>query len=135
MTVRNPNLIFDIGTSEGNDTQFYLDKGFDVVSVEADPIVYAENLARFRSAIDQGRLQPVNRAAHNTHGTVLEFWRNEETQGHSSLARTAKKARPHTAFEVISIDYPALIALKGIPHYCKIDVEGGETAFLQSIAA
>ncbi len=32
----NTKLIFDIGTSEGNDTDFYLRKGFDVVSVEAD---------------------------------------------------------------------------------------------------
>ena len=63
MPKRNPNLIFDIGASNGTDTQFYLDKGFDVVAVEADPVMYEENLHRFKTSIVQGRLQMLNRAA------------------------------------------------------------------------
>ncbi len=33
----NDKLIMDIGVSEGNDTAYYLAKGFDVIAVEADP--------------------------------------------------------------------------------------------------
>jgi 16S rRNA A1518/A1519 N6-dimethyltransferase RsmA/KsgA/DIM1 with predicted DNA glycosylase/AP lyase activity len=33
----NEKLIIDVGVSEGNDTAFYLKKGFTVVGVEVDP--------------------------------------------------------------------------------------------------
>ena len=32
-------LIFDIGMNNGNDTDFYLAKGFHVVAVEANPFL------------------------------------------------------------------------------------------------
>lgn len=31
------DLIFDIGANNGDDTAFYLKKGFRVVAIEADP--------------------------------------------------------------------------------------------------
>ena len=41
-------LIFDIGMSEGNDSAYYLAKGFDVVGVEADPVAYKSLIERFK---------------------------------------------------------------------------------------
>jgi hypothetical protein len=31
------NLIYDVGMHEGEDTQFYIARGFKVVSIEANP--------------------------------------------------------------------------------------------------
>ena len=42
------DLIIDVGMSEGNDSEFYLQKGFRVVGIEADPIVYAQLCKRIR---------------------------------------------------------------------------------------
>jgi hypothetical protein len=33
----HPDLIYDLGMHRGGDTQFYLEKGFRVVAVEANP--------------------------------------------------------------------------------------------------
>ena len=59
---REDDLIFDIGMDTGEDTSYYLAKGFRVVAVEANPAVCAEAAKRHDAAISQGRLTIVNRA-------------------------------------------------------------------------
>lgn len=136
MVHRNPNLIFDIGASNGSDTKFYLAKGFDVIAVEADPVMYDEVSKRFHAALAKGQLQILNQAAYSAPGETLAFWRDERHQKMSSLKGPKKRrsAGQLTQFDVKSIDYPSLAAISGIPHYCKIDIEGGETDFLKSIS-
>ncbi len=56
------DLIFDIGLHRGEDTDFYLKKGFRVAAFEADPNLVAHCKARFRDAISEGRLQIVEGA-------------------------------------------------------------------------
>ena len=45
------NLIFDIGMHVGQDTEFYLKKGFNVVAVEANPKLVKENTEKFKEYI------------------------------------------------------------------------------------
>jgi FkbM family methyltransferase len=52
----NESLIFDVGMHTGQDTDFYLKKGFDVVAVEANPALVEGARERFRDAIACGRL-------------------------------------------------------------------------------
>lgn len=132
----NSKLIFDVGTSEGNDTAYYLAKGFNVVSVEADPVTYAAYRERFSAEIDSGRLKSFNAAGAKTAGEVMEFWRNDKDQGLSSLAKSGKEryADTQTAYKVTSIDWESLISVDGVPYYAKVDIEGGEPAFLAGIS-
>jgi hypothetical protein len=97
---QNRRLIIDVGMSEGNDTAFYLAKGFDVVGVEADPALAAPLRERFAEAIAAGRLRLLERAA---------------------AARSG------------AIDWRELSAVGGVPYYLKIDIEGGEPAFLSGM--
>lgn len=131
----NHKLIFDIGTSEGNDTSFYLLKGFDVVSIEADPITHEAYRKRFAKEIEEGRLSAFRAAGAMTSGQRLEFWRNDKDQGLSSLKKSGKDryVDTQTAYEVTSIDWRSLIEIKGIPRYAKVDIEGGEVDFLAGI--
>src|SRR5260370_20313687 len=85
-----PGLIFDIGASEGNETAFYLEKGFEVVEVEADPVMHVTLQARFRDAIDNGRLVVFNRAAEQSAGQQIICSRNPEEQGRSSIKRLSR---------------------------------------------
>jgi FkbM family methyltransferase len=128
-----PGLIFDIGMSEGNDTAFYLAKGFNVVGVEADVHVFEALGQRFAEAIQDGRLVIYHRAAGARHGDIVEFFGNPIHQGISGLTNnhppTAHLAR---RYHVMTIDWPTLIDRHGIPYYVKIDVEGAEAAFLSS---
>jgi hypothetical protein len=76
------DLIADIGMSEGNDTDFYLKKGFRVVGVEADPRSCAALRARFSEALAADRLRIVPRAAWERSGEVVTFLAQDRHQAH-----------------------------------------------------
>jgi FkbM family methyltransferase len=131
------NLIFDIGMSEGNDTEFYLRKGFRVIGVEADPIVHRQLEVRFADPIREGRLIVLNRLAGADDGVARDFWRNEVHQGLSSARRhdAPGYAERQTRYDVLSINWAGLTSIAGIPHYCKIDIKGAERDLLRSVGA
>src|SRR5436189_916375 len=54
--MRRQDLIMDIGAHAGDDTRFYLDKGFAVVAVEANPVLVVELKERFSEDIEKGFL-------------------------------------------------------------------------------
>jgi FkbM family methyltransferase len=125
-------VIFDIGMSEGNDTDFYLRKGFKVVGVEADPEVCETSARRFAEAIQQNRLAIVNRAAAESDSEPVVFWRDKKFQGHSSVIN-AHLSDDVEQILVETISYPTLCEIYGAPYYVKIDIEGGEPPFLKSM--
>jgi len=55
-------LIYDVGMDNGDDSEFYLSKGFRVVAVEADPDLCRAAEERFEPFIRSGQLTIVNRA-------------------------------------------------------------------------
>ena len=58
----NPRLIYDFGMHKGEDTEYYLKKGFEVVSFEANPELAAHCRERFAEEIAAGRLTIVEGA-------------------------------------------------------------------------
>ena len=50
------DLVFDVGLHKGEDTEFYLEKGFRVVAFEADPDLAAHCRERFAAQLREGRL-------------------------------------------------------------------------------
>lgn len=129
---RDDRLIFDIGMSEGNDTSFYLRKGFRVVGVEADPTIQQHLYDRFNSDVAEGRLVIVNRAACARAGDEVDFFVNLRQQGHSSVL---DRGDPSSVARhiVITTDWQELAATHGVPYYLKIDIEGGEPEFLSGM--
>ena len=63
-------LIYDVGAHRGEDTSFYLAKGFTVVAVEASPQLCDEMRERFHDYIDAGRLRLINIAIADYNGTI-----------------------------------------------------------------
>ena len=80
----NPKLIVDVGASNGNDIQYYLRKGFDVVGLEADPVMHARLEKRFATEIVDGTVILLNRVAAETSDQPVQFWRNERFQALST---------------------------------------------------
>jgi FkbM family methyltransferase len=130
-----PDLIYDIGMSEGNDTDYYLRKGFRVVGVEADPRLFEHLTTRFGFEIMAGRLIVLNRAASDQSGKEISFWHNEFYQGLSSTIRNEHPSLSdrQVEYRVRTIGWSELVTLAGVPHYCKIDIEGGEGPFLRGL--
>src|SRR5262245_38423463 len=75
-TMADENLIFDIGMHKGEDTDFYLNKGFRVVGVEANPALSDYCTQRFQEACHTGQLIIVSKAVAEYEGTI-DFYVNQ----------------------------------------------------------
>lgn len=132
-----PSLIYDVGAHKGEDTDFYLKKGFSVVAIEANPDLAKGIEARFRKEIDAGRLFLIAAAVapaagwaefyissrHSVWGTTERAWadRNEKMGAPSTIRRV-----PAVAFEDVLREH-------GVPYYLKIDIEGADLLCLEAL--
>ncbi len=134
MQTSNPRLIFDIGVSQGNDLQYYLQKGFDVVGLEADPVMYDSLVRRFAREIAYGSVELMNWVAADSSGETVTFWRNQVYQQLSTLDRDHAQMAEHLVeCQGRTANWRDVVGLRGVPYYCKIDIEGGESRFLRSM--
>ena len=138
MTVyaKDSRLIFDLGMNNGDDTAFYLSKGFNVVALDADPALCTAAQRRFQSAIDDGRLTVRNAAISDSDGETT-FYLNLDNDHWSSLdvgwaGRDASRVRD---IRVSCITLASLFKEFGVPRYLKIDVEGVDQSVLDQLRA
>jgi FkbM family methyltransferase len=127
-------LIFDIGMYVGDDTSYYLQKGYKVVAVEANPVLAERNNKAFKKAIDHGQLTIINKGIAETKGN-FSFWVNLKNREWSSFYKElATKLDPNVKeIRVDTIRLSDLFDEYGIPYYLKIDVEGMDITCLKSI--
>lgn len=131
-----PDLIFDLGANHGEDTEFYLAKGFRVVAVEANPIIHASLAARLAAPIAAGRLVLLNLGIWEAPGT-LTFYANDDND-HWSSFDAAYGTRQGTRYRTIPVPcrtMPELVAGHGLPHYMKIDIEGADRFVVAQLGA
>ena len=130
-------VIYDVGAHKGEDTDFYLKKGFEVVAVEANPILAQAMLARFREPIAAGRLTVVQAAVAQQDGEV-EFFTNElsvwGTIREDWAERNRKMGRQSARIRVPAVRFSRLLELHGVPYYLKIDIEGADMLCLRALA-
>lgn len=119
------DLIFDIGMNNGDDTAYYLHRGFNVVAVEADPDLTADCQERFSEAIAAGRLTIIN-AAIAEHMGEADFWISEQYRYLNSFDKSVASRfnLPCHSIKVKTIPLRALLAEHGVPFYMKVDIEG-----------
>ena len=67
------NLIFDIGFHKGEDTLFYLLKGYRVIAVDADPDLINEWQNIFKKYIENGKLLLLNYVISDTNDVQIPF--------------------------------------------------------------
>ncbi len=128
--MRDESLIYDVGMHKGEDTSFYLAKGFRVVAIEADPALAAHARHRFADAIATGTLLLIEGAVvpGRTSGNVT-FYKNTEvsvwgTTDPDWAARNAARGAPSMPIEVPIVDLDGLLRDVGVPRYMKVDIEG-----------
>lgn len=129
------DLIYDLGMHDGQDTAFYLQKGFRVVAVEANPSLMADAAKRFAREIADDRLILVNRAISHDE-TALDFYVNRQNSKWSSLDH-GWGSRGIKGFDKITVTGRRLediVAEHGVPYYLKIDIEGADMVALQAVA-
>ena len=121
------DLVFDVGVYNGDDTAYYLFKGYRVLAIEADPSLMAGLRARFAAEIARGQLQILNIALAPTRGS-MPFWICEGHSLWNSLDREIASRMGHTARAVDVECWPLrdLLAHYGVPHYLKLSLHGQE---------
>ncbi|UPU34137.1 FkbM family methyltransferase [Geomonas paludis] len=132
-------LIIDVGMHVGKDSEFYLKKGFNVVAIEANPVLVATAKTALAEYVTSGRLIIQNvaiapyegeidffvNAKHDDWGTISkEFAERNERLGSSSEVIKVKC----TTFDKILQDF-------SVPYYLKIDVEGVDALCLEQLFA
>ena len=132
------NLIIDVGMLNGEDTRFYLDKGFQVVAVEADPTLIQENRDRFAADIDANQLTIVPKAI-ATYAGKITFYANPTLRDWGTLSEELVKRNESRGFsnvpiEVECIQFEEVLTAHGIPYYLKIDIEGFDMLCVQALA-
>lgn len=130
-------LIYDLGLHRGEDTEFYLKKGFRVVAVDANPELCDLARETFHDAVAAGRLTIVNRAIALQEGT-LTFYKNNVYSEWGTIdpdwaKRNHRMGAPSDTFLVEASSLSKLIDEFGPAYFVKIDIEGMDQIALQSL--
>lgn len=133
------DLIYDVGLYNGDDTAYYLHKGYRVVAVEASPVLVEQANIRFSTEIKTGRLyiEPVGIGAR--YGRE-NFWINDARNDWNSFDKnfTTYHNDPMYLSLCHTITVPVvpitdLLAKYGVPYYLKSDIEGNDLYCLEGL--
>ncbi len=131
------NLIYDVGMHRGEDSEFYLKKGFKVVAIEALTRLAEEASQRLKDYVKSGQLVVLNVAiaekdgpltfyenpGHSVWGTTDPQWAERNRKlGMSSIKTTAQ-----------GMNFANIVRQHGVPYYLKVDIEGADTLCLEGL--
>jgi FkbM family methyltransferase len=142
IAAKQNDLIYDVGMHLGEDSEYYLKKGFRVIGFEADPNLAAYCRIKFHDAIEQKRLIIIEGAIVDSYALQkiikVKFFRNTNISVWGTLykewARRNEILGAHSEIiEVNAIDFTECINKYGVPYYMKIDIEGADTICLKSL--
>jgi FkbM family methyltransferase len=135
----NERLVYDIGLHKGEDTDFYLKKGFSVIAFEANPSLIEYCKARFQDAVREGRLHIIAGAiAPDNSDDNVKFFLNRERPQWGTIDETWVTRNDNLGYksDIISvkrIDILDIFESFDIPEYLKIDVEGADKLVLEAL--
>lgn len=131
------NLIFDLGMHRALDSQFYLNKGFDVIALEANPRLAQEGRNKLSEFIEKKQFEIVEKALWTPDIREVEFFVNDVKDDWSSVIESWSRKGNHdvTKITVQTTTLDELIELRGLPYYIKCDIEGADNEFISQLIA
>lgn len=139
LPTKHEDLIYDVGMHKGEDTEFYLKKGFRVIGFEADPDLTAHCKRQFSAEINNTRLVIVEGAiVDNPRLDKVIFYRNIDDTFLGTVdirwaKRNEKLGNTSDIIEVHTVDFSECLRKYGIPYYMKIDIEGADLTCLKQL--
>jgi FkbM family methyltransferase len=127
------DLIYDVGLFDGGDTAYYLYRGYNVVAVDANPLMVERAKLRFAKEVQAERLTLLNVGISRTPGTAT-FWISDRPEW-SSFDRTiaSRDGTAHRPVPVSIAPFSQILAEHGVPHYLKIDIEGNDKLCVEAL--
>lgn len=140
---KQKNLVYDVGMHRGEDTDYYLKKGFKVIGFEANPDLVKVCQKRFQKEIQKGFLKIVE-------GAIVEDTINQRVNDKVQFFKNSKKSvwgtvvqdwaerneifgSSNEILEVSAINFSEYLKKYGIPYYLKVDIEGMDLVCLKSL--
>lgn len=118
-------VVYDFGMNNGDDVDYYLQKGLRVVGVEANPVLCSQCRRRFSDAIASSKLTILNVAlVREPSAELIEFFVHKSNHVLSQIGAPSDEIK--NDFESIRVpNRRASDVIKefGAPHYVKIDIE------------
>ena len=137
---KHKDLIYDVGMHKGEDTEFYLLKGFRVVAFEANPDLIEFCRKKLKEFVDQGQLTIVEGAIVGVDAITagqkkVQFYRNDDRSAWGTVCvdwkeRNARLGTSSSVTEVAAINFADVIKKHGVPYFIKIDCQGCDTVCL-----
>lgn len=134
MDRKQNRAVFDLGMYEGEDTAYYLRRGFKVLAVDANPDMVGHAKTKFSQQLATGQLTILNVAITDRDGEEVEFHLSNDPTW-SSLKKSLSN-REYLYRQTIKIGtrtLPSLIHDYGVPYYCKIALEGYDAVALRTL--
>lgn len=136
------DTIFDLGLHRGEDTAYYLKKGFRVIAVEANRELVEHCRRRFAIEISSGSLTIIEGAiAPPSAGEELTFYLNPNSSIWGTLYADRAQRRAETRGTAIApcivrrVDLGEMFLTYGVPHYLKVDLEGADEVIYDPLRA
>jgi FkbM family methyltransferase len=142
-TPKHYGLVYDVGMHKGEDSAYYLQKGYVVIGFEADPDHIAFCERRFANEIESGTLTVIAGAIVDPNQIQkgqrqIGFYKNVDVSVWGTVSE--QRARCNELLgarcrrvEVNIVDFTQCLRQYGVPHYMKIDIEGSEIICLQAL--
>jgi FkbM family methyltransferase len=128
-------LVYDVGVHNGDDSAYYLHKGFKVVGIEANPLALPLIRERFKSELRDGLfvLVPAGIAQSQGHAP---FWICDDHPKWSSFDRSiaSRFGARHHCVTVPTCRFKTVLERFGAATYCKIDIEGNDDLCLEDLS-
>ena len=122
------DLIYDVGMHKGEDSEFYIKKGFRVVAIEANSALCMECEKRFSKEVQSAQLVIVNKAIAEAAGKI-DFYIIEGrsvwgTADKNWMIRNERLGFRSYLTTVTAVTISDILREHGVPYYMKIDIEG-----------
>ena len=130
------DLVYDVGAHKGEDTAFYLAKGYRVVALEANGELIGVCRRRFATEIGEGRLTLIEGAVTDSDEPTVRFYRHPlSTWGTTSEEMVTRNSivAASEAVDVPAVRFAELLRETGMPSFMKIDIEGSDMLCLQAL--
>jgi FkbM family methyltransferase len=130
------DLIYDVGFHHGEDTEFYLAKGFKVLAIEAHPVLYRAGREKFARDIESGRLTFLNVAVAETSGPISFFESDNDVWGSIRRDAARRNERLGAGWREIKVEgrcFGEILRQYGVPYYLKVDIEGADLLCLKAL--
>lgn len=127
--------VFDIGMYDGADTAYYLQSGYRVVAVEANPELVQQATEKFAAEIASGQMICVNAAISTSHDPVTLVLSGADPGSSSMFGDRVAHKLPIGSITVSGITMQDLLSRYNAPFYIKVDIEGADRLCVLSLTS